>query len=274
VFSGAHTSYLVNYNSAAQTFTLTDQRTGSPDGTDTAIGVENFQFSDGTFASSTFSTPTLIEAFGSTSLTQVGNIYFLYGSGGSGPSLKYLGANITAGQFDAWAPIGAEITATGYQVAWKLAGADQYTVWNTDTNGNDTTNTIGTVSGNSTALETLETSFHQDLNGDGVMGVPAAATTQAAPDIVTSNDTFVFRSDLGMTVNAENAHTIELDALSSFTGNKLAALLHDPQMEHWQTFLQSASDGHDAVINFDNRDSLALANAHVADLHASAVFIR
>ena len=54
VFSGAHTSYLISYNPATQTFTLTDERTGSPDGTDTVTGVENFQFSDGTFASSTF----------------------------------------------------------------------------------------------------------------------------------------------------------------------------------------------------------------------------
>ena len=41
-----------------------------------------------------------------------------------------------AGQFGAWAPIGAEQTASGYEVAWKIAGADQYTVWNTDSSGN------------------------------------------------------------------------------------------------------------------------------------------
>ena len=64
-------------------------------------------------------------------------------------------------------PIGAEQTATGYDVAWKVAGADQYTVWNTDSNGNYISNIIGVVSGTSTALESLETSFHQDLNGDG-----------------------------------------------------------------------------------------------------------
>ncbi len=40
------------------------------------------------------------------------------------------------GQFGAWAPIGAEQTAGGYEVAWKVPGADQYTVWNADSNGN------------------------------------------------------------------------------------------------------------------------------------------
>ena len=34
-----------------------------------------------------------------------------------------------------WAPIGAEKTASGYEVAWK-SGADLYTVWNTDAQGN------------------------------------------------------------------------------------------------------------------------------------------
>src|SRR5258706_2276860 len=45
-------------------------------------------------------------------------------------------------------------------------------VWNTDSSGNCVSDTIGIVSGASTALESLETSFHQDLNGDGVIGVP------------------------------------------------------------------------------------------------------
>ena len=37
-----------------------------------------------------------------------------------------------------WTPIGAEQTASGYEVAWKVTGADQYTVWNTDSSGNYT----------------------------------------------------------------------------------------------------------------------------------------
>ena len=74
------------------------------------------------------------------------------------------------GQSGGWMPIGAEQTATGYEVAWKVTGADQYTVWNTDSNGNYLSD-IGVVSGTSYALESLETSFHQDLNGDGTIGL-------------------------------------------------------------------------------------------------------
>ena len=46
------------------------------------------------------------------------------------------------------------------------------TVWSTDSNGNYISNIIGQVSGTSTALEALEPIFHQDLNGDGVIGLP------------------------------------------------------------------------------------------------------
>ena len=62
----------------------------------------------------------------------------------------------------------------GYEVAWKMAGADQYRVWNTDSNGNDTSMT-GFVSGTSNTVESLETSFHRDLNGHGVTGLATAA---------------------------------------------------------------------------------------------------
>lgn len=54
VYSGARSSYAISYNSAAQTFTIADQRAGSPDGTDTLSGIETFRFTDGSYASSSF----------------------------------------------------------------------------------------------------------------------------------------------------------------------------------------------------------------------------
>ena len=78
-----------------------------------------------------------------------------------------------AGQFGGWTPIGAEQTASGYQVAWKVPGADQYSVWTTDSNGNFISNSA-VLSGSSSALQSFETSFHQDLNGDGAIGVPVS----------------------------------------------------------------------------------------------------
>jgi Tryptophan-rich Synechocystis species C-terminal domain len=120
---------------------------------------------------------TVIEAFGSTSLVQVANTYFLYPVGGSsGPALKMSGAPVTVGQNGPWMPIAAEQTASGYEVAWKVTGADQYTEWNTDSSGNYVSSSIGVVSGSSVALEALEPSFRQDLNNDGVIGVPTTGT--------------------------------------------------------------------------------------------------
>ena len=117
---------------------------------------------------------TVLESFGSITLVQVADTYSLSAAGASpGVQLKYSGAPLTAGQFGAWVPIGAEHTASGYQVAWKM-GADQYSVWTTDANGNMLTNPTGVVSGSSPTLQALEPSFSQDLNGDGKIG--AAAT--------------------------------------------------------------------------------------------------
>ena len=119
---------------------------------------------------------TVIEGFGSTSLVEGGSNYFLYPNGGSAVELSYAGAPVVAGQFDQfggpWAPIGAEQTASGYEVAWKVTGADQFTVWNTDNSGNYVSSAFDVVSGTSAALQSFETSFQQDLNGDGSIGPP------------------------------------------------------------------------------------------------------
>ena len=70
---------------------------------------------------------TVIESFGSTSLVQAGNNYYFYPVGGSsGPQFKYGGSAVVVGQFP-WSYLGAEKTASGYQVALRIAGTDQYT---------------------------------------------------------------------------------------------------------------------------------------------------
>ncbi|PDT83378.1 hypothetical protein CO669_33665, partial [Bradyrhizobium sp. Y36] len=49
----------------------------------------------------------------------------------------------------------------------------QFTIWYTDGNGNYTSN-AGLLAATSNTLESFEASFHQDLNGDGVIGAAAA----------------------------------------------------------------------------------------------------
>lgn len=173
VYSGNKANYAVTYNSSTQTFSLVDLRSGSPDGTDTVTNLEYFQFADGTLSSSALANPPVsIEAIGTTSLFQSGsNFYMSPVGGGVKVDLKYGGSLVTAGAFGVWTPVGAEQTASGFDVAWKAPGSSQFIIWHTDANGNYLTNS-GVVSGNSTTLKQAETSLHQDLNGDGTIGVP------------------------------------------------------------------------------------------------------
>ena len=58
-------------------------------------------------------------------------------------------------------------------MAWKNPATGQYTVWSIDSNGNYRLEHIGRVRGSSTALQSIESHFHQDLNGDGTIGASA-----------------------------------------------------------------------------------------------------
>ena len=112
--------------------------------------------------------------------SQVGNQFFLRDGGGVGPVAEGRGG----GRIPRW-PVrghgrrsGAEQTAGGYQVAWKLGADDQYIVWNTDGSGNWTSYATGVVSGSNVALfQLLETAFQQDLNGSGQIG-PTTTTLE------------------------------------------------------------------------------------------------
>ena len=50
MFGGNRANYLITYDNSTQTFTVADQRAGSPDGTETVTSVENFQFADSAMA--------------------------------------------------------------------------------------------------------------------------------------------------------------------------------------------------------------------------------
>ena len=129
-------------------------------------------------------TPTVIETFGSTSLSEVGTNFF-FSANGTGTELEYGGVPFVAGQFGTWVPLGAEATSSGYDVAWKNTASGLYTVWSTDSNGNFTSNLLSNVSGTSGALESIETTLHQDLNGDGVIGVvPVTIETSGSTSLV------------------------------------------------------------------------------------------
>ena len=124
--------------------------------------------------------PTVIQTDGTTSLVTTGGNYFLdtVGSNSLGPELTLNGAALGPAQLGSWTPIGAVQTATGYDVAFKLAGANEYTVWATNSSGAYVSSLVGVVAGNDTTLESLETTFNQDLNGDTHIGLPPPTVIQ------------------------------------------------------------------------------------------------
>lgn len=198
VYSGNRANYSISFDASTQTFTVTDLRGASPDGLDTDTGIEYLQFADGTFASSSL-IPITIEAMGTTALVQSGGLYNLNPVGaGTGPTLKYQGTAYVAGQFGSWTPIGVEQIGSGYQVAWKMIGVDNYSVWSTDSNGNYISNVIGGVSGSSASLASFESAFHQDLNGDGIIGLPSKTVIESfgSTELVKVGSNFYF-GDVG-----------------------------------------------------------------------------
>ena len=239
---------------------------------------------DGSIGPPPPSPPTVIEGFGSTSLVEGGSNYFLHPNGGSAVELSYAGAPVVDGQFDQfgghWVPIGAEQTATGYEVAWKITGADQYTVWTTDNSGNYLSSAFDVASGTSAALQSFETSFQQDLNGDGYIGLVLngssggqTLTAGSSPttliggpnDILNGGagaDTFVFLPNFG--ANTVNNFAPGTDALqfSQSTFADAQAVLSDAQQV-----------GSDVVITHDSLDVVTLHNMQFANLHASDVHI-
>ena len=180
----------------------------------------------------TIGIPTVvIQTDGSTALTEVGNNFFLDNTGsGTGPELKQSGVAVTSGEFGTWTPVGAVQVAGGdYDVAWKNTTTGQYTVWSTDSNGNYLSDFIAPVSGNSTAFETLENTFQQDLNGDGVIGIYAApgTTLQISNPLTGPSGSATIGAGATLELAAANSSSVaftsstgalELDQPSTFDG--------------------------------------------------------
>ena len=145
-------------------------------GTDASLEALEPTFHQDLNGDGTIGVPSVtIEANGSTSLVQTGaNFYLDSIATGTGPVLKNGGQNVVAGNYGAWSPIAAEqVSGGGYYVAWKNSATGTYSVWSTDSNGNFISTVTPEISGTNASLEALEPTFHQDLNGDGTIGIPS-----------------------------------------------------------------------------------------------------
>jgi hypothetical protein len=137
-------------------------------------------------------TPTRIATNGATTLAQVGVLFELNpAGGGTGPFLKVNGSAVTAGQFAAgWTPVGAVQTATGYEVAWRIPGANEYEVWDTDGNGDYTSAATGILSAASAELEGLEANFGETFAGAGAKAAPTTIATNGATTLAEVGNLF------------------------------------------------------------------------------------
>ena len=114
----------------------------------------------------------IIQTDGSTVLAQVNGNYYLYEAGG--PVLAELSNGttpITTNGFNGFIPIGAVRTSTGYDVALEDAGTGEFMIWSTNVAGKYTATILSAVPAANFALELIEKTFGQDLNGDSVIGL-------------------------------------------------------------------------------------------------------
>ena len=170
----------------------------------------------------------------------------------------------------AWTPIGAvQVAGGGYDVAWHDTATGQYSVWSADSNGNYLSSIVGAVSGNDPALEAIETTFNQDLNGDGTIGVPpatkpavTAAVSNVAAIALPGNDSFAFRQDLGANAGAAN----HIDPRSPASTNNQVA--NPAQLGLEQLLGVSETVHHDQAPNTGTHDQF-LHDVHVANLLAN-----
>ena len=130
------------------------------------------------FAGLTPASAATIATNGATTLAQIGNLFELNpAGGGTGPLLQLNGGAVTAGQFAAgWTPVGAVETGDRYEVAWSVPGASEYSIWNTDSNGNYTSAATGILSGTNPELAAMEAYFGEDFPGVTSSGAGPGST--------------------------------------------------------------------------------------------------
>ena len=151
-------------------------------------------------------TSRLIDSNGTTSLFQVAD-RFAFDSV-DGPQVKFGGAAVTVGEFGDWTPVAAAQTANGYELAWKDAVTNQYSVWSTDRSGDMLANDLTPVSGDSTALQSAETLFHQDLNGDGTVGIPTSSSSSGGLQLAESGVLVSYAASTFASAGVDNSGSV------------------------------------------------------------------
>jgi hypothetical protein len=126
--------------------------------------------------------------------------------------------------------VAVEKTISGYDVAWKIPATGEFSVWTTDNNGNYISNLLNKVFPADPSLKAVETIFHQDLNGDGVINTSSTILEISGKVVLNlSNMTQAATIDAGATLELSGAASgsitfkattgnLVLDHASQFTG--------------------------------------------------------
>jgi hypothetical protein len=117
----------------------------------------------------------VIEDEGDVTLSRsLDNRYFVTVNGGPLQSILFDSVQVQDGNHGMWRPIAAERLSNGTQnaVLWLDASADQFRVWNTDSNWNYINDAIGATAISSDSAVSYEVAFGVDINGDGSIGTP------------------------------------------------------------------------------------------------------
>ena len=147
-----------------------------------------------------------------------------------------------------WSPVAGR--KDGNRIRGRLGpelGSDQYTVWNTDANGDYTSSATGVVSGQSFALEDLEPAFGEELNGDG-RAPSATLITSTSPGGVLNLSSQTQSATINLGANSASANA-GLNAPSlGFTGTPDAITLGaDPDIVEYAL---TPSSGIETISNF------------------------
>src|SRR5262249_58662776 len=96
-------------------------------------------------------------------------------------------------EFGPWRRVGAEVVSGGYDVTWKNGTAYYYTAWKPAASATLFPSTPVFGCGSDPALEGLETTLKQDLNGDGTVGAPPpmAIETKGDTELARSGNNYV-----------------------------------------------------------------------------------
>jgi hypothetical protein len=168
-FTGNKADYTITYNAVAGTYTVTDLRAGSPDGTDTIKGIESLKFADQTIAPTTYTTPLVLDLDGDgiQTINIDQGVQFDINADGSMESVGWVSSGDGLLTFDRNADgtvnDGSELFGSAFQLADGSLAQDGFeALASLDGNAD------GTLDANDSAWGSLQ--VWKDTNTDGVSG--------------------------------------------------------------------------------------------------------